>query len=75
VNPASAATQADLQRLDPRRSRWISEQRRRVSRAGVATFRWKAVKGTTRLRVALLPLSLATGWAATESKPVTVRGM
>ena len=75
VTPAVAATNLDLERFDQGRRRWVTEVRGRVNRAGQATFKWKAREGTSRLRVAAMPRSLADGWAPTTSPTVVVIGV
>lgn len=75
VTPPKAAVQFDLERFDPRRRRWLSDQRKRVSASGRATFKWPARKGTTRLRVAVRPLSVNAGWAASQSTLVSITGV
>ena len=74
VAPASAVTMLDLQRLGPRHGRWLTEARKQMGRNGEVTFRWKALKGPTRLRVAARPLGLRSGWSEAFSKPVVVTG-
>ena len=75
VTPAHAATMVDLQRLDPRHSRWLTDARKRTTAKGQATFRWKALPGRTRLRIAVRPLGLRAGWSETFSATVTVTGV
>jgi plastocyanin len=75
ITPVKSAIMVDLERFDPRRNRWGSELRQKVSATGRATFKWKALKGKTRLRVAVLPRSLAPGWASSASTPFTVTGV
>ena len=43
--PAHAATMLDLQRLDPRHGRWLTDLRKRTTANGQVTFKWKAVEG------------------------------
>lgn len=74
VAPASAVTMLDLQRLGPRHGRWLTEVRKQMGRNGQVTFRWKALKGPTRLRIAVRPLGLRSGWSEAFSKPVVVTG-
>jgi plastocyanin len=75
VTPAGAATNLDLERFDSGRRRWVTEMRGRVNKAGRATFAWKAREGTSRLRVAAMPRSLADGWAPATSPNVVVVGV
>jgi plastocyanin len=72
VTPAKAATSLDLERYDPRRRRWFTQAKGRVRASGGVTFKWKATKGVSRLRVAVKPLSLSGGWAPAASTFVTV---
>jgi plastocyanin len=75
ITPAKAAVMLDLERFDPRHRRWLSDQRRKVSSSGRATFRWPARKGASKLRVAIRPLGLNVGWAEAASTVVTVTGV
>jgi plastocyanin len=72
VLPARAATAADLERYDPDRRRWVREDRRRVSAAGAVSFRWKAVKGRSQLRVQVQRYALKPGFEPVASAPVAV---
>jgi plastocyanin len=72
VAPPGAATKADLERYDSVRQRWVRQDRRTVTKQGVVTFRWQAVKGRSRLRVQLQRFALKQGFAPVTSKPVTV---
>ena len=74
VTPARAATMIHLQRLEPRHGRWLTDLRK-TAKGGRVTFSWKAVAGPTRLRLAVRPLVLRTGWAEAVSRPVTVTGV
>jgi hypothetical protein len=75
VNPPHAATALDLQRFNPQRVRWHTDGRLKTSASGAVTFRWKAVQGRTRLRVAVQNLALRDGWAETISPSVTITGV
>ena len=72
IVPPGSANTADLERYDRQRRLWQREQRAAVDRAGRVTFRWKAVKGRSQLRVQLHRFGLKTGFAAATSKPVSV---
>lgn len=72
VLPAGAATSADLERYDPDRRRWVRQDRRRVSGSGAVSFRWKAVKGRSQLRVQVQRYALRAGFEPVASKPVAV---
>ncbi len=75
VTPGNAATEIHLQRLDARHGRWLTDLRKKTAKDGRVTFKWKAVKGATRLRLAVRPLVLRTGWVEATSRPVTVTGV
>jgi plastocyanin len=75
VTPAQAATSADLEIYDARRRRWFPKARGAVTRSGRVTFRWAALKGQSRLRVAVKPVGLQGGWTATASSSVTITGI
>jgi plastocyanin len=75
ITPVKSAKMVDLERFDARGSRWVSELRQKVSATGRATFKWKTRQGKTRLRVGVLPRSLAPGWAASASTAFTVTGV
>jgi plastocyanin len=72
VLPAGSASVADLERYDTVRRRWVREDRRTVTRAGTVAFRWKAVKGRSRLRVQLQRYGMKPGYDPVASKPTTV---
>jgi plastocyanin len=73
IVPANAASSADLERYDRSRLRWVREDRRRVGPGGVVSFRWKAVKGRSQLRVVVHRFALKPGFDPGVSKPVVVR--
>jgi plastocyanin len=73
VLPAGAAVSADLERYDPDRRRWVREDRRKVARNGVVSFRWEAVKGRSRLRMQVQRYALKPGYDPVASAPVAVR--
>lgn len=70
--PPGAVTTADLERYDSERRRWVRQDRRTVTKSGVVTFRWKAVKGRSQLRVQVQRFGLKQGFAPATSTPVTV---
>jgi plastocyanin len=72
ISPAGAATTADLERYDAARRRWVRQDRRNVSKAGVVAFRWKAVKGRSQLRVQVQRFALKPGFEPTTSRPISV---
>lgn len=72
VLPAGSATAADLERYDTVRRRWVREDRRSVTRAGAVSFRWKAVKGRSRLRVQIQRYGVKSGFDPVTSKPIVV---
>ena len=72
VAPAGAATTADLERYDGQRRRWVRQDRRKVAANGSVSFRWKAVKGRSQLRVQVQRFGLKPGFEPTASRPVSV---
>jgi plastocyanin len=72
VLPAGAAASADLERYDGARRRWVREDRRKVSASGAVSFRWKAVKGRSQLRVQVQRYALKPGFEPVASKPISV---
>lgn len=72
ILPAGSATAADLERYDTVRRRWVREDRRTVTRAGAVAFRWKAVKGRSRLRVQIQRYGVKPGFDPVTSPPVAV---
>ena len=68
MTPARAATMLDLQRLDARHDRWLTDLRKRTARDGQVAFKWNVVKGATRVRIAVRPLGLNVGWVETASR-------
>lgn len=74
VTPAGAASDADLERYDPRRKDWAREAQKSVGRSGRAVFAWKTLKGSTRLRVRLRRSALDPGWEESSSPAFVVTG-
>lgn len=74
ILPAGAATSADLERYDPERKSWQRESTRSVSRSGLVTFRFKAEKGRTQLRISLRRSALEPGFTATVGRTMVVVG-
>ena len=74
IAPVGAVTSADLERYDAGRRRWSRVDRKRVSAQGVATFRWRVVGGTSRLRVALVRVAMRPGYDPVNGKAVSVAG-
>jgi plastocyanin len=74
IAPVGSATSADLERYDTARRRWNRVDRRRVSAQGVATFRWRVVGGTSRLRISLVRVAMRQGFDPAAGKPVSVTG-
>lgn len=72
IAPAGAAKTADLERYDGTRRRWVRQDRRQVSAKGIVSFRWKAVKGRSQLRVQVQRYALKPGFEPTTSRPVAV---
>jgi hypothetical protein len=75
INPATAATNVDLEVYDADRRRWFPRARARVGANGRANFRWAAVKGRSRIRLAVKPAGLRGGWTAAISPSVTITGV
>jgi plastocyanin len=72
IAPAGAVTTADLERYDGARRRWVREDRRKVTKTGSVSFRWKPVKGRSSLRVQVQRYALKQGFESTASRPVSV---
>jgi plastocyanin len=72
ISPAGAANTADLERYDSERRRWVREDRRRVALSGAVSFRWKAVKGRSQLRLQVQRYALKPGFEPVTSKPIVV---
>jgi hypothetical protein len=73
VLPAGSAIAADLERYDAERRRWVRVDRRKVARSGTVSFRWKAVKGRSQLRLQVQRYGLKPGFEPVASKPIAVR--
>jgi plastocyanin len=74
VAPAGAAINADLERYDASRRRWVRADRRRLDRAGNASFRWRVVRGRSQLRVQLLRAGVRPGFESATGVAVSVTG-
>jgi len=74
ILPAGAATSVDLESYDPERKSWVRESTKSVSKRGLVTFSFKAVKGRTRLRISLRRSGLEPGFVATLSRTMVVVG-
>ena len=72
VAPPGAVRTADLERYDSERRRWVRQERGTVTKSGSLAFRWKAVKGRSRLRVNVQRFGVVQGFAPATSKTVTV---
>ena len=72
ISPAGAAKTADLERYDSARQRWVRQDRQRVKANGGVSFRWKAVKGRSQLRIQVQRYALKPGFEPATSRPVAV---
>jgi plastocyanin len=74
IAPAAAAVVVDLERYDAARRRWLRVGRGRPTAAGAVTFRWRAERGRTLLRVQLLRTSVHRGFEPVKGAAVVVVG-
>ena len=76
VTPAHAATVLDLQRLDARHDRWLTDVRKRTAQDGRGDVQVEGREGRRRgCAIAVRPLGLRVGWAEAASAAVTVTGV